>query len=109
MWMFFEPLPTGTVVSVQIPHMFPFENVKIEEGPSEVFSAQEAPSTPAALTAKLVAAIRTKTGDVQLRLRIERARGPFDARPAARSAPMRTPSCGVGELHGGSPAARPLR
>jgi hypothetical protein len=77
LWMLFAPLPGGSVVSVQMPHMFPLENVRVTEGPSEVFSSTTARSTPTGANATLVSAVRTKTGDVRVRLRIERVPGAF--------------------------------
>jgi hypothetical protein len=77
-WLLFGPLPAGSLVSVQLPHMFPFENVSVAEGPSEVFSSTGTRSTPSGLTAKLVSAVRTKTGEVRVRLRIDRGSSVFD-------------------------------
>ena len=38
-WAFFEPLPAGTAVSVELPTTFPFANVMVTDGPSQVFTA----------------------------------------------------------------------
>lgn len=75
LWMVFRPLPTGSSVTVQIPQMPPFENVPVTEGPSTVFSSTATRSTPSGLTATLVSAVRTKTGDIRVSLGIERAPG----------------------------------
>src|SRR6185312_13070981 len=32
-WLYFEPLPAGRKVTVQVPMMFPFEDVVVKEGP----------------------------------------------------------------------------
>jgi hypothetical protein len=78
MWMLFTPLPSGTVVDVHVPRMFPFDKVTVTEGSeSRVFSATSARTTPSGLAAKLVSAVRSKQGDVRIRLRIERT-GPSE-------------------------------
>jgi hypothetical protein len=78
MWMLFREVPSGTVVTVNVPRMFPFDNVAVTEGAdSKVFAPASARSTPSGLAAKLVSATRTAQGDVKLRLRIERT-GAFE-------------------------------
>lgn len=73
LWLLFDPIARGAVVSVQVPRMFPFENVTVVEGaPSRVFSSTSASSTPSGLMAKLVSAVRLKTGEIRVRLRVER-------------------------------------
>ena len=32
-WAYFEPVPAGTVMQVQMPNVFPFDNVPVTEGP----------------------------------------------------------------------------
>ena len=47
LWAYFDALPAGTVVSVEVPQMFPFEDVTVTEGPGTLLSASSAKSTPA--------------------------------------------------------------
>ena len=47
LWAYFDALPAGTVVSVEVPQMFPFEDVVVTEGAGTLLSAKEAKSTPA--------------------------------------------------------------
>ena len=46
LWTYFDALPAGTVVSVEVPQMFPFEDVVVTEGAGTLLSATEAKSTP---------------------------------------------------------------
>jgi OOP family OmpA-OmpF porin len=69
-WLYFDPIPAGTVVSVEVPQMFPFEDVTVTEGPGALFSATAAKSTPGGGTATLVAA---KRADEALRARLKLA------------------------------------
>ena len=78
MWAYFEPLGVGTVVNVELPLMFPFENVAVTEGRGKVTAAGSATSTPGGAVATLVSARRAdQTLTVRLRLQAEKG-----ARPA---------------------------
>jgi outer membrane protein OmpA-like peptidoglycan-associated protein len=57
-WTYFEALPAGTVVSVEVPQMFPFEDVVVSEGQGTLLSANGAKSTPSGAVATLVSARR---------------------------------------------------
>lgn len=68
-WAYFEALPAGTVVNVDMPMMFPFENVAITDGPSKALAAKSARSTPGGVVATLVSARRADQM-VTVRLRL---------------------------------------
>jgi hypothetical protein len=72
-WVYFDPLPTETVVGVEVPQMFPFDDVTVTEGAGTLTSASTARSTPHGAVATLVAA---KRGDEALRARLELAAEP---------------------------------
>jgi outer membrane protein OmpA-like peptidoglycan-associated protein len=77
LWAYFEPVGAGTVLNVEIPMMFPFEDVAVTEGPSKVFSAANAKSAPGGAVATLVSARRAdQTLNVRLRLEAERGAKP---------------------------------
>ena len=40
-WAYFDALPAGTVVSVEVPQMFPFEDVVVTEGPGTLLSREQ--------------------------------------------------------------------
>jgi outer membrane protein OmpA-like peptidoglycan-associated protein len=68
-WAYFEPLAAGAVVNVEVPYMFPFENVAVSEGPGKLFSINSAATTPTGGTATIVAAKREdQVVNVRLRL-----------------------------------------
>jgi outer membrane protein OmpA-like peptidoglycan-associated protein len=73
-WAYFEPVAPGTVMTVQVPYVFPFDNVPVTEGVSKVFSSGTARSTPGDGLASIVSA---KRGDQMLnvRLRLTAERG----------------------------------
>ena len=73
LWAYFEALPAGTVVSVEIPQMFPFEDVAVTEGAGTLLSAKEAKSTPFGAVATLVGA---KRADEALKARLKLAAEP---------------------------------
>jgi outer membrane protein OmpA-like peptidoglycan-associated protein len=73
LWAYFEALPAGTVVSVEVPQMFPFEDVAVTEGAGTLLSAQEAKSTPSMAVATLIAA---KRADEALKVRLKLAAEP---------------------------------
>jgi outer membrane protein OmpA-like peptidoglycan-associated protein len=68
-WVYFEPVEPGTVVNVEVPYMFPFENVPVTEGASDVFAANTARTTPLGGMATLVSANRAN-GVLTVRLRL---------------------------------------
>ena len=57
-WAYFNAIPPGTVVSVELPQMFPFEDVVVTEGRGALLSAGSAQSTPAGAVATLSSAKR---------------------------------------------------
>lgn len=72
-WAYFDALPAGTVVSVEIPQMFPFEGVAVTEGAGTLHSASTARSTPHGVVATLVSA---KRADQALKARLKLAAEP---------------------------------
>jgi outer membrane protein OmpA-like peptidoglycan-associated protein len=68
-WAYFDPLPVGTTVNVEMPMMFPFENVAVTDGPSKLLAAKTAQSTSSGVTATLVSARRADQM-VTVRLRL---------------------------------------
>jgi outer membrane protein OmpA-like peptidoglycan-associated protein len=73
LWTYFEALPAGTVVSIEVPQMFPFEDVVVTEGAGTLLSAKEAKSTPSGAVATLTAA---KRADQALKARLKLAAEP---------------------------------
>lgn len=67
-WAYFEPLAAGTVVSVELPQMFPFEDIPVTEGAQAVLHATTAQSTPVGAVASLVSA---KRADEALKVRLK--------------------------------------
>jgi outer membrane protein OmpA-like peptidoglycan-associated protein len=76
-WAYFEPVAAGTVMSVEMPYVFPFENVPVTEGPGKVFTSGTAATTPGGGVATIVSA---KRGDqvLNVRLRLTPERGEAD-------------------------------
>jgi outer membrane protein OmpA-like peptidoglycan-associated protein len=73
LWTYFEPLPAGTVLNLELPKMFPIENVTVTEGPGKVFTATMAKSNPDGVVATLVSARRADQAlSVRLRLAPEK-------------------------------------
>jgi outer membrane protein OmpA-like peptidoglycan-associated protein len=72
-WAYFNALPAGTVVSVEVPQMFPFEDVVVTDGPGTLLSAGSARSSPAGAVATLVSA---KRADQALHVRLKLAAEP---------------------------------
>ena len=68
LWTYFEALPAGSVVSVEVPQMFPFDDVVVTEGAGTLLSATEAKSTPSGVVATLLAA---KRADEALKARLK--------------------------------------
>ena len=76
-WAYFEPVTVGDVMNVEIPHVFPFENVPVTEGPGKVFASNTARTTPGGGVATVVSA---KRGDqvLNVRLRLAPEKGEAD-------------------------------
>ncbi len=72
-WVYFDAIPAGTVVSVEAPKMFPFEDVAVTEGPGALLSASAAKSAPEGAIATLVSA---KRADQALKARLKLAAEP---------------------------------
>lgn len=71
-WAYFEPQPAGTVVNVEMPNVFPFDNVAVTEGAGSTFSPTSAKSTPGGAIATLVSARRAdQVLNIRLRLAME--------------------------------------
>jgi outer membrane protein OmpA-like peptidoglycan-associated protein len=76
-WAYFEAVPAGTVMSVQMPDVFPFENIPVTEGAGKVFTASIASSTQGGAIATLVSATRAdQVLTVRLRFAAERGQSP---------------------------------
>ena len=78
-WLYFEPLPAGTKVSVELPQMFPFDDVIVTEGPSALVSAKQSHSTPRGAEATLVSATRADQL-LKARLKLAAAAGVAEVR-----------------------------
>lgn len=74
LWTYYEPVAAGTVMNVEVPFMFPFDNVPVTEGPGKVFASGTAGSTPHGAQATLVSARRADQV-VNVRLRLAAAPG----------------------------------
>ena len=72
-WIYFEAIPAGTLVSVEVPQMFPFDDVPVTEGPGTLLSATTARSSPQGAVATLSAA---KRADQALKARLKLAAEP---------------------------------
>jgi outer membrane protein OmpA-like peptidoglycan-associated protein len=69
LWAYFEPVAPGSVMTVEVPQVFPFENVPVTEGTGKVFASGTAGSTPGGALATLVSATRAdQVLNVRLRL-----------------------------------------
>jgi len=66
-WAYFEPVAAGTLMTVQVPHVFPFENVQVMDGPSKIFASANAKTTPGGGLATIVSA---KRADQALNVRL---------------------------------------
>jgi outer membrane protein OmpA-like peptidoglycan-associated protein len=69
-WVLFEPLSSATKISVQVPLMFPFDDVQISEGPPG--SSQQVAGTIPPLTARLVSAKRSE-GQLKIQIKVSNA------------------------------------
>lgn len=72
-WAYFDAIAPGTVVSVEVPQMFPFEDVVVTEGLGTLLSADKAKSIPAGAVATLASA---KRADQALKVRLKLAAEP---------------------------------
>ncbi len=81
-WTYFDAIPSGTVVSVEVPQMFPFEDVTVTEGPGALTSAKSAKSIPPSALATLVSA---KRADQALKVRLKLAAAEPGGRVKLRS------------------------
>jgi len=76
-WAYFEPVAVGTVMNVELPYVFPFENVPVTEGPSKILTNKGAKSTPAGAVVEVVSARRAdQVVNVRLRLLAEAGASP---------------------------------
>jgi outer membrane protein OmpA-like peptidoglycan-associated protein len=66
-WAYFEPVGAGSVMTVEVPHAFPFDDVHVTEGPGKVFASNAARTTPGGGVATIVS---TKRGDQVLNVRL---------------------------------------
>jgi outer membrane protein OmpA-like peptidoglycan-associated protein len=71
-WTFFDAIPAGTVVSVDVPQMFPFDDVTVTEGPGTLTNASTAKSIPPTGLATLLSAKRADQA-VKARLKLNAA------------------------------------
>jgi flagellar motor protein MotB len=76
-WAFFEALPQGSKVSVQVPGMFPFDDLPVTEGVGSLSSGTETASEPPGLKITLVSAKRAEQ-ELQLRLKMVAGQGTLD-------------------------------
>lgn len=74
-WAYLEPVAPGTVMNIEMPYVFPFENVAVTEGPSTLLAGNTAKSTPTGAVATIVSATRANQM-VNVRLRLEAEPGP---------------------------------
>jgi outer membrane protein OmpA-like peptidoglycan-associated protein len=68
-WAYFDPLPSGTKVQVNIPGMFPFDNVAVTEGGPTLSSQNQSVSTLGDTKVTTVSATRAD-GQLQFRSRM---------------------------------------
>jgi outer membrane protein OmpA-like peptidoglycan-associated protein len=68
-WAYFDPLPSGTKVQVNIPGMFPFDNVVVTEGEPASSSQNQTVSVLGDTRVTLVSATRAD-GQLQIRARM---------------------------------------
>lgn len=74
LWAYFEPLPAGTAVNVEIPQMFPFDNVAVTDAASTLLSSTVARTNPDGGAATLVSA-RRADGVLTVRMRLAPDKG----------------------------------
>lgn len=72
-WAYFETVAAGTVMTVTVPNVFPFDDVPVTEGPQKAFASTTATTTPGGGIATVVSAKRAdQVLNVRLRLTAER-------------------------------------
>lgn len=71
-WAYFGPVAAKTVMSVNVPYVFPFEDVLVTEGPGKAFSSTTAATTPGDGVATMVTARRADQ-NLTVRLRLTSA------------------------------------
>jgi outer membrane protein OmpA-like peptidoglycan-associated protein len=81
-WVYFDAIPAGTVVGVEVPQMFPFEDVTVTEGSGDLTSAKSARSIPPSALATLVSA---KRADQALKVRLKLAKATAGTKVDLRS------------------------
>lgn len=74
LWAYFEPVAPGSVMNVEVPNVFPFENVPVTEGSGKVFTSGSATSTPGGALATIVSAKRADQA-LSVRLKLAADRG----------------------------------
>lgn len=73
LWAYFDSVASGTVMTVEVPQVFPFDNVPVTEGASKVFRSGTAVTTPNGGLATIVSARRAdQVLNVRLRIAAER-------------------------------------
>jgi outer membrane protein OmpA-like peptidoglycan-associated protein len=72
LWAYFEAVAPGSVMSIEVPYVFPFDNVPVTEGAGKVFASGAAGTIPAGALATLVSAKRAdQVVNVRLRLAVQ--------------------------------------
>lgn len=71
-WAYFGPVAPKTVMNVNLPYVFPFDDVPVTEGPAKAFSSTSAVSTPGDGVATVVSARRADQ-NLTVRLRLTSA------------------------------------
>jgi outer membrane protein OmpA-like peptidoglycan-associated protein len=66
-WAYFAPVPPKTVMTVNVPYVFPFDDVPVTEEPGKTFSATTAATTPGDGVATVVS---TRRADQALTVRL---------------------------------------
>lgn len=70
LWALFEPLPSGSTVSVQIPKMFPFDDIKVSEGVGKLLSSTAMASDMSNAAAATLVSARRADQQLTIRLRL---------------------------------------
>jgi outer membrane protein OmpA-like peptidoglycan-associated protein len=73
LWAYFEPVPAGSLMAVNVPQAFPFDATPVTEGPPKAFASTTAVTTPDGGVATIVSAKRAdQVLNVRVRLTAER-------------------------------------
>jgi outer membrane protein OmpA-like peptidoglycan-associated protein len=72
-WVYFDEIPAGTLLSVEVPQMFPFDDVPVTQGAGALLSPRTAKSTPFGAVATLMSA---KRADQAVNVRLKFAAEP---------------------------------